>query len=106
MKASKFTEAQIAFILKQAEDGVTIAGVASGVCELAFLCVGSRFRRLSRQARHGRPENAGVRRHRLRQPGEDLYQSQAPAPVVLSPERVASRLVSRRHRNRFRARHR
>ena len=38
MKASKFTEAQIAFILKQAEDGVTIAGVASGVCELA-ICV-------------------------------------------------------------------
>lgn len=38
MKASKFAEAQVSFILKLAEDGVTIAGMASGVGELA-ICV-------------------------------------------------------------------
>lgn len=38
MKASKFTEAQITFILKQAEDGTAIAGVCckAGIAEATF----------------------------------------------------------------------
>jgi len=38
MKKSKFTEAQIAFVLKQAEDGVTIGEVCrkAGISEATF----------------------------------------------------------------------
>ena len=38
MKASKFTEAQIAFVLKQAEGGVPIAGVCrqAGISDATF----------------------------------------------------------------------
>jgi len=38
MKASKFTEAQIAFILKQAEDGVSVAEVCrkAGISDGTF----------------------------------------------------------------------
>ena len=38
MKRSKFTEAQIAFVLKQAEDGTSIAEVCrkAGIAEAAF----------------------------------------------------------------------
>lgn len=38
MKTSKFTEAQIAFILKQAEDGTTIAEICRkvGIAEATF----------------------------------------------------------------------
>ena len=38
MKASKFTEAQIAFVLKQAEDGVAVAEVCrkAGISDATF----------------------------------------------------------------------
>ena len=38
MKASKFTEAQIAFVLKQAEDGTAVAEVCrkAGIAEATF----------------------------------------------------------------------
>jgi len=42
MKASKFTEAQIAFILKQAEDGVAVAEVCrkAGISDATFYIYG------------------------------------------------------------------
>lgn len=38
MKSSKFTEAQIAFVLKRAEDGVTVAEVCrkAGISDATF----------------------------------------------------------------------
>lgn len=46
MKASKFSEAQIAFVLKQAEDGTAVAEVCrkAGISEATFYIYG----RLSR----------------------------------------------------------
>ena len=60
-----------------------------------------RLRRLPHGARHRRTADAGLRCHRVRQPGHDLYQSRAPSSVVLAPQHLAPRLVRRRSPDRF-----
>ncbi len=47
MKRSKFTEAQIAFVLKQAEDGTSVVEVCrkAGIAEATFYIYGCLSRR-------------------------------------------------------------
>ena len=75
---------------------LTLAGVFMGLSELvlcvAALLVGKFHTGL--WDRH--PENARLRRHRVRQPGDDLHESSAPAPVVDRPEPLAGAFVGRR----------
>ena len=42
------------------------------------------------------PEDARLRRHRVRQPGDDLHESSTPAPVVDRAEPLAGALVGGR----------
>ena len=66
---------------------------------LLYLRPGSR--RLADGVRHRRAEDVGLCRDRVRQPGNDLYQSWTSAAVVLSPELLARRIVRCRYRGRF-----
>jgi transposase len=48
-----------------------------------------------------RSTNARLYRHRVRQPGDDLYQPRAPSPVVLASQYLAPCLVHRRSADRL-----
>ena len=56
--------------------------------------------------RHRRAEDAGLCRHRVRQPGDDLYQSRTSASVVVSSKPLARRFVRRRYSDRLDVGHR
>ena len=79
---------------------LTMAGVIMGVCLLAFctgvLAVGKFGMNLGIEAL----QNPGVRRAGVRQPGDDLCHSRAPALVGFAPEPLACRLVGGGYRDR------
>ena len=54
---------------------LTVAGIIMGIGELMFCSVRRGFRRLSDGVRHRRAEDAGIYRHRVWQPGDDVHQS-------------------------------
>ncbi len=56
----------------------------------------ARLRPIPHAVRHRRPADADLRRYRVRQPGDDLYQSRASSSVVLPPQYLAAPLVRRR----------
>ena len=68
MKASKFTEAQIAFVLKQAEDGMTVGEVCrkAGISDATFYNWRKRYAGLMpsevRRLRQLEDENAKLKR--------------------------------------------
>ena len=80
---------------------LTIAGVIMGIGELLFCTAILAFGAYRMGFDDRRAADPGLRRHRVRQPGDDLYQSRAPAPVVLPPQHLASRLVRRRYPDRL-----
>jgi soluble P-type ATPase len=60
-----------------------------------------RCRRLPDGVHDKHPADPGLRRHCVRQSGDDLYQSRAPPPVVVPPKHLAPRLVRRRSPDRL-----
>ena len=80
---------------------LTIAGVHHGRRRIAVLHIHSGLRHLPDGVRHKRASDPGLRRHRVRQPGHDLYQSRASSPLVHAPQRLASPLVHRRYHDRL-----
>ena len=67
---------------------LTIAGVVMGIGELIFCTAVLAFGALSDGVRHRRPADLGLRRHRVRQSGDDLHQSRASA--ICGPPAPAS----------------
>ena len=76
---------------------LTIAGVTMGIGELLFCISVLAFGVYRIGFAMSTLQDAGLRRHRVRQSVHDLYQSRASAPLVLSPQRLASPLVHRRY---------
>ena len=71
---------------------LTVAGVIMGIGELVFCTSVLAFGAYRMGFDIGDAADAGFRRHRVRQPGDDLHQSRTPASVVLSPEHLACSL--------------
>ena len=80
---------------------LTIAGVIMGIGELLFCISILAFGIYRMGFAMSMLQNAGLRRHRVRQPVHDLYQSRASSPLVHSPQRLASPLVHRRYSDRL-----
>ena len=77
-----------------------------GTRRVGLLHVHPGFRRLSDGVRNWRAEDAGFCRYRVRQPGDDLYQSRTSASVVVSSQLLAHRFVHRRSSDRLDVGHR
>ena len=80
---------------------LTVAGVIMGLGELVFCTSVLAFGAYRLGFDIGALQDAGLCRHRVRQPGDDLYQSRAPASVVVSSELLARRFVRRRYPDRL-----
>ena len=80
---------------------LTIAGVFMGIGELVFCTAVLAIGKFGLGFEIETLQNAGVRRHRVRQSGDDLYQSRTPAPVVLPPQPLARRFIGRRYSDRL-----
>ena len=80
---------------------LTIAGVIMGIGELLFCTAILAFGAYRMGFTIGALQTLGLRRHRVRQPGDDLHQSRAPSSVVLAPQHLAPSLVRRRSPDRL-----
>ena len=72
---------------------LTLAGVFMGLSRAGVLRAGPRRRQIPAGLRDRHPENTRLRRHRVRQSGDDVHESSAPAPLVDCPEPLAGALV-------------
>jgi len=101
MKASKFSEAQIAFVLKQAEDGSAVAEVCrkAGISEATFYNWRKKYAGLlpseMKRLRQLEEENSKLKRITAR----NGRATAAPrAPTLASRQRMAIRCVARSER--------
>ena len=77
---------------------LTIAGVIMGICQLAFCTGVLAIGKFGLGLGHRGAENPGLRRHGVRQSGDDLCHSRTPASVGFSPEPLARGVVGCRYR--------